>query len=272
MMRESNPSAPPFPHNRKLVDVYLYLGIRDAAYLQLHAAALVAAAEPRRARRSTQNMLEPLLRRFGLNGTTDLVGVQRMRCAMLDLDSSADPEPIPMIELGLDSKNTARPNNDSPVNVWENLYDLAPKRLENPHASNFECDLDAASNAPTLEADEELAPPSKASAPRHCTARAPASAAPIPSPRRSESPPLALPLPRRRVRLERAPDAPPAARDAPSRSLPRARSPPRSVVMRRTPRVAATRSPLARPDPLSHHRRPCNRASHAVPPVSVNCL
>ena len=48
------------------------------------------------------------------------------------------------VELGLDSKNTARPNNDSPVNVWENLYDLAPKRPENPHASNFECDLDAA--------------------------------------------------------------------------------------------------------------------------------
>ena len=86
---------------------------------------------------------------------------------MLDLDSSApDPEPIPMqVELGLDSKNTARPNNDSPVNVWENLYEI--KRPENPHASNFECDLDAASNAPTLEADEELAPPSKASAPRH---------------------------------------------------------------------------------------------------------
>ena len=80
--------------------------------------------------------------------------------------SAPDPEPIPMqVELGLDSKNTARPNNDSPVNVWENLYEI--KRPENPHASNFECDLDAASNAPTLEADEELAPPSKASAPRH---------------------------------------------------------------------------------------------------------
>ena len=152
--------------------MYLYLGIRDAAYLQLHDqnTALVAAAElSARKALSTQNTLEPLLRRFGLNGNTDLVGVQRMRRAMLDLDSSApDPEPIPMqVELGLDSKNTARPNNDSPVNVWENLYDLAPKRPENPHASNFECDLDAASNAPTLEADEELAPPSKASAPRH---------------------------------------------------------------------------------------------------------
>ena len=140
--------------------MYLYLGIRDAAYLQLRDqnTALVAAAElSARKALSTQNTLEPLLRRFGLNGNTDLVGVQRMRRAMLDLDASAaDPEPIPMqVELGLDSKNTARPNNDSPVNVWENLY---PQRPENPHASNFECDLDAASNAPTLEADEELAP------------------------------------------------------------------------------------------------------------------
>ena len=141
--------------------MYLYLGIRDAAYLQLRDqnTALVAAAElSARKALSTQNTLEPLLRRFGLNGNTDLVGVQRMRRAMLDLDASAaDPEPIPMqVELGLDSK------------IWraqqrlagqrENLYDLAPKRPENPHASNFECDLDAASNAPTLEADEELAP------------------------------------------------------------------------------------------------------------------
>ena len=80
--------------------MYLYLGIRDAAYLQLHDqnTALVAAAElSARKALSTQNTLEPLLRRFGLNGTTDLVGVQRMRRAMLDLDSSApDPEPIPM--------------------------------------------------------------------------------------------------------------------------------------------------------------------------------
>ena len=75
--------------------MYLYLGIRDAAYLQLHDqnTALVAAAElSARKALSTQNTLEPLLRRFGLNGTTDLVGVQRMRRAMLDLDSSA-PDP-----------------------------------------------------------------------------------------------------------------------------------------------------------------------------------
>ena len=159
--------------------MYLYLGIRDAAYLQLRDqnTALVAAAElSARKALSTQNTLEPLLRRFGLNGNTDLVGVQRMRRAMLDLDASA-PTPsrsrcrsssASIEEHGAPQQRLAR-------QAWR-ISTTAPKRPENPHASNFECDLDAASNAPTVEADEELAPIGA-----RLAAQRAASAAPIPS-------------------------------------------------------------------------------------------
>ena len=134
MMRESNPSAPPSP-NRKLVDVYPYLGIRDAAYLQLHDqnTALVAAAElsARKAldaehARAAAPPLRPQRHDRPRRRAADAPRDARPR--LVGARPRADPDAS---RAGLDSKNTARPNNDSPVNVWENLYDLAPKRPEN---------------------------------------------------------------------------------------------------------------------------------------------